>query len=82
MKIEKLKSKTTKELVAEYESKKNKLFAYQLDLKSGKEKDSSKVKIMKRDIARILTLININKTIKEVLSTEAVKEAEVKEESK
>ena len=37
---------------------------------------------MKRDIARILTLININKTIKEVLSTEAVKEAEVKEESK
>ncbi len=82
MKIEKLKAKTNKELIAEYESKKQKVFAYQLDLKSGKEKDSSKLKTMKRDIARILTLININNTINEVLTTEAVKEAPVKEETK
>lgn len=58
MKIEKLKAKTIEELVTTLKEKRLKLHAYELELKSGKEKDTGKVKVMRRDIARMLTLIN------------------------
>jgi large subunit ribosomal protein L29 len=72
MKIEKLKAKTTEELVTTLNDKRVKLHNYELELKSGKEKDTGKVKVMRRDIARILTLLN-QKSL-EQLPTEEKKE--------
>jgi ribosomal protein L29 len=93
MRIEKYKSKTVEALINDFQEKQIKLHAYQLDLKSGKEKDTSKVKGFKHDIARILTLINVKnlsgeiieavKVVKEVKEVEQVKEVkEVKEVKK
>jgi len=79
MKIEKLKAKTIEELVTTLNDKRLKLHTYELELKSGKEKDTGKVKVMRRDIARILTLINQKsleqpqETVKEEVETETKK---------
>jgi len=48
-----------------------------LDLKSGKEKDGSKVKFLRRDIARILTSIQ-KKGIEPEAEVKEVKEIKVK----
>jgi|OpeIllAssembly_1097287.scaffolds.fasta_scaffold116612_3 ribosomal protein L29 len=66
MKIAKLKSKSLKELKVEWEQRIAKLHAYELDLKSGKEKDTSKVKGLRHDVARILTLLTQKQGIAEV----------------
>jgi len=58
MKISKIKALKTEELKKEYSEKQAKYKQYQLDLKSAKEKDFAKAKFLRRDIARILTLLN------------------------
>lgn|GEM_PF-1902170 len=78
MKIEKLKAKTIEELVTTLTDKRQKLHTYELELKSGKEKDTGKVKVMRRDIARILTLINKKSSEQPLI----VKEEEVTESKK
>lgn len=70
MRMDKIKAMSIAELKKEYLEKKAKLNSYQLDIKSGKEKDTAKVKSMKKDIARILTVIQLKTMASEV--TEAV----------
>ena len=57
MKLNKIRTYNLKELTKEYKEKALKLKQYELDLKSGKEKDSAKVKTLRRDVARILTVM-------------------------
>ncbi len=86
MRIDKYKSKSLAELNTDLQEKKVKLHAYQLDIKSGKEKDTAKVKYMRKDIARISTISNIKqitgevlKAVEEKIETPKLKEkAEVK----
>lgn len=84
MRIEKLKTKSIEELIKEADEKKIKLYAYKLDLKSGKEKDTGKVKFLKKDIARILTIISTKRlageAVPQVKSEEPKIKTEVKEE--
>lgn len=77
MKIAKLKSKSIKELKVEIEQRTAKLHAYELDLKSGKEKDTSKVKGLRHDIARVLTLLTQKQSITESIPGSDIKEEEV-----
>ena len=72
MRIEKIKAMTIAELQKENAERQTKLHLYQLDIKSGKEKDTSKVKSMRHDIARIQTMINL-KTV----TTEITEQVEV-----
>jgi len=67
MRTEKLRTKTISELQKEYTEKKAKLYQYQLDLKSAKEKDTAKVKFLRKDIARILTIISTKRLAGEAL---------------
>lgn len=88
MKLNKLKTYNLVELKKEYKEKVEKLNLYSLDLKSGKEKDSAKVRTLRKDVARILTLINQRKDFEEaeeviVKEVKVEKKAvEVKEETK
>lgn len=88
MKLNKIKTYNLTELNKEYKEKILKLKQYELDCKSGKEKDSSKIKLYRRDVARILTLINQKnlagtEEVKVELKPKKVKEVkEVKEEKK
>ena len=66
MRTDKIKAMTVAALKKEYLEKKTKLNSYQLDLKSGKEKDTAKVKSMRRNIARILTVIQLKSMASEV----------------
>jgi len=88
MKLNKLKTYNLVELKKEYKEKVEKLNLYSLDLKSGKEKDSAKVRTLRKDVARILTLINQRNDFEEAeevivkeVKVEAKKEV-VKEETK
>jgi ribosomal protein L29 len=90
MKLKKLKTYNSVELLKEYKEKQSKFKEYKLDLKSGKEKDSGKVKILRRDIARILTLmkikdlenlsIDLQKTDKKEVKVEKIETTEPKVE--
>lgn len=71
MRIDKIKAMSVAELQKEYLEKKAKLISYQLDLKSGKEKDTAKVKSMKKDVARILTVIQLKSMASEVANAVA-----------
>lgn len=91
MKLNKLKTYNLVELKKEYKEKVEKLNLYSLDLKSGKEKDSAKVRTLRKDVARILTLISQRNDfeeaeeviVKEVKADKVeVKKEEVKEEVK
>jgi len=82
MRAEKLKIKTITDLQKDYTEKKSKLYTYQLDLKSGKEKDTAKVKFLRKDIARILTIITTKRLAGEdvpQVESEEPKKEEVKE---
>ena len=85
MRTEKLRTKTITELQKDYSEKKSKLYQYQLDLKSGKEKDTAKVKFLRKDIARILTMITTKRLAGEAppqVQSEVPKEEQVLEEEK
>jgi len=77
MRQSKLKTLNLRELKSEYKEKQEKYKQYYLDLKSGKEKDGSKVKFLRRDIARILTSIQ-KKGIEPEAEVKEVKEIKVK----
>jgi len=83
MKLNKIKTYNLTELNKEYKEKILKLKQYELDCKSGKEKDSSKIKLYRRDVARILTLINQKNLLveDEVKSEIKLKKEEKKEEA-
>ena len=82
MNLKKLKTYNLKELQKEYIDRANKLKEYELNLRSGKEKDTSKVKHLRRDVARVLTLLNttefLAKLDSEVVATKEPKIKEVK----
>ena len=81
MKLNKLKTYNLTELNKEYKEKALKLKQYELDCKSGKEKDSSKIKLYRRDVARILTLLNQKSQLEEVEAIiEDIKASKKKEE--
>jgi len=83
MKLNKLRTLNVTELVKEYKEKTLKLTQYELDLKSGKEKDSAKVKTYRRDVAKILTLLNQKVQLEEVESiVEKIKESTTKIDEK
>lgn len=84
MKLNKLKTYNLVELKKEYKEKVEKLNLYALDLKSGKEKDSAKLRTLRRDVARILTLINLRNDFEqaEQVIIEEVKVENKKEEVK
>ena len=89
MKLNKLKTFNIAELSKEYKEKALKLKQYELDLKSGKEKDSAKVKFLRRDVSRILTLINqkiqlelVESVIEDIKKLDKMTEKEPKEEVK
>lgn len=69
------------ELKKEYAEKQGKLIAYKLDLKSAKEKDTSKVKVLKRDVARILTVLKLKSLAGEITAAVA-NEVKVSAEAK
>mgnify|MGYP000970320591 CR=1 FL=1 len=71
MRIEKIKAMSIVELQKEFTERKTKLNTYLLDIKSGKEKNTAKAKEMKKDIARILTIINLKTMAGEVAAAVA-----------
>lgn len=64
MKTETLRKKDKKDLVTDLEAKQKELAEIRFDLKIGKEKDASRVKKLKKDVARLLTIINEVKVMK------------------
>lgn len=58
MKIQELNQKSQEELKAILEEKKEKLSQLKLDLASGKVKNIREIREDKKDIARILTILN------------------------
>ena len=64
MKTETLRKKDKNTLVTDLSSKQKELADLKFDLKIGKEKDSSRVKKLKKDVARMLTIKNELKTMK------------------
>jgi large subunit ribosomal protein L29 len=58
MKTEELKQKTMEDLKNLLQEKKEKLTQLRFDLASGKVKNVREIRMVKKDIARIMTLIN------------------------
>ncbi len=58
MKIDKLRKKSKKELQSELQEQRNELRKLRFSLAVRKLKDGSQIKKTKKDIARILTVIN------------------------
>lgn len=61
-----LRAKNIEELKKEIAEKKKELEKYVNEVYKGKEKNISKTKFLKRDIARINTIINEKKILKEI----------------
>lgn len=53
-----LKSKNTTELQKQLQERRDQLWSLKVDLASGKVKNVREIRKLKRDIARILTLLN------------------------
>lgn len=78
--MKKFKKMNKKELSDELEKTREELYEAQFNVRVGKQKDYAQIKTYKKDIARILTLLNQHKEKKEVKDTE--KEKEVKKKKK
>jgi len=63
MKTEAIRKKEQKDINEDLKTKQKELVELKFDLKIAKEKDYSRVKKLKKDIARILTIINESKTM-------------------
>ena len=64
MKIDQLKKKSEKDLEKTLRKKREKLRALRFDLASGKVKNVKEVRGVKKDIARILTLLRKTQDVK------------------
>jgi ribosomal protein L29 len=63
MKTEAIRKKDQNDITADLKAKQKEVVDLKFDLKIAKEKDYSRVKKIKKDIARILTVINESKTM-------------------
>lgn len=63
MKTEAIRKKDQAEINTDLKAKQKEVVDLKFDLKIAKEKDYSRVKKIKKDIARILTVINESKTM-------------------
>ncbi|HOK00522.1 MAG TPA: 50S ribosomal protein L29 [Candidatus Pacearchaeota archaeon] len=57
MKAKELKNKTPDELKQLLKEKREKLYQFKVDLSAGKVKDIREIRLIKKDIARILTIL-------------------------
>lgn len=64
MKIDTIRKKDVKSLNLDLEAKQKELADTRFDHKTGKEKDPARIKVLKKNIARILTVINELNTMK------------------
>ena len=83
MTLNKLKTYNSTELSKEYKETQEKFKKYKIDLKSGKEKDSAKIKTLRKNVAQILTLLKQKEfepkeELVEVETTKEIKKKSIK----
>ena len=83
MTLNKLKTYNSTELSKEYKETQEKFKKYKIDLKSGKEKDSAKIKTLRKNVAQILTLLKqkefeLKEELVEVETTKEIKKKSIK----
>jgi ribosomal protein L29 len=72
MKTEIIRKKDIKEINDDLKLKQRELIDLKFDLKIGKEKDYSKVKKIRREVAKILTIIKENNTMNLVKESDKI----------